>query len=140
MFAFTGFSARKHLIPGKSSGTGCVFLRPWFLRAAPIPRSYFLGRHWSGPEFLVQEVFTPGNKPKAPENPQVFYHLCSGAQWKNPSSQVRDGFCILEPHSIQFDSWPLAVTFLHSALLPAQLLTHPNWSRAQHMEGHRKGV
>lgn len=56
-------------------------------------------------------------------------------------SQVRGGFCTLAPHSSQLHSWPLAMTLLGiSAPLPAQLLTHPTWSRAQHTEGRRKGV
>lgn len=54
---------------------------------------------------------------------------------------MRDGFCALAPHSPQLNSWPLALTLLcTSAPLPAQLLTHPAWSRAQNIEGHRKGV
>ena len=71
---------------------------------------------WAGTcqalNFWLRKCSLQATNPRPPDNPQVLYHLCPGAQWRNPSSQVRDRFCTLEPHSIKFDSWPLAVTLL----------------------------
>lgn len=137
-------SARKPLVLGPCLGYLAQVLSSssghHFPRAAPVPRRSFLIRHLMDPVLIfgAGNVIPGNDKPqKTPSSSaSLLLGLCGGIP-----SHVRGGFCALAPHSPQLSCWPLVLTLIcTSAPLPAQLLTHPSWSRAQNIERHRKGV